>query len=84
VCAILIEREGFGGAGIDLGTSAFELGVPRRVRVRVRFTIEAPRELEGQARSFFGGEPKDFCQHVRSRHDQIIADEVSCRRTSLW
>ena len=48
MCAKLIERERLGGAGIDLGTSAFELGVPRRVRVRVRFTIEAPRELEGQ------------------------------------
>lgn len=73
MCAILIERERLGGAGIDLGTSAFDLGVPRQGRVRVRGTIEARKELEGPSRSFFGGEPKDPCQHVRSRHDPIIA-----------
>lgn len=83
MCSILIERKRLGSAGIDLGTSTFDLGIPRRARVRVRLAIEAPEKLEGQARSFFGREPKDLGQDVGGRHSGIIADDLFRRRISL-
>jgi len=83
VCSILIERKRLGGAGIDLGTSTFELGIPRRARIRVRLSIETAKKLESQAGSFFGRKPKDLSQDVGGRHSDIMADDPFRRRTSV-
>ena len=74
MCAVLIKRHCLGRAAIDLCTTTFYLRVPCRTRVRVGLPIEAPEELEGQARSFFGGEPKNFFQDVSGGHGNIIAE----------
>ena len=79
--AVLIERHCLGRAAIDLCTTTFYLRVPCRTRVRVGLPIEAPEELEGQARSFFGGEPKNFFQDVSSSHGNIIAEGA---RSCVW
>jgi hypothetical protein len=72
--AVLVERHGLGGAGLDLGRPALDLFVPRRRCVGVTSVVQAADQLERQPRTLFSGKPEDLGQHIGRCHGVILAD----------
>ncbi len=81
--SIILERHRLCGAGVDLGTPSFDLGLPRNGCIGIRLTVEAPEKLQREPGSFLGWKPEDLAQHIGGRHPLTVADEVGPRECRL-
>ena len=70
---VLVARHCLGGAGVDLGTAALNLGVPRLRCARIGLAIEPANEIHDQPRAFLGREAKNVGKDVAGRQRIILA-----------
>jgi hypothetical protein len=56
VSPVLFKSEGLGRTGIHLGAATLDLGVPGLCDAHLRFTIQAPDQLEREPRTLLGGQ----------------------------
>jgi len=80
VCAVVVETQCLRRTRCDRSSPAIDLDIPSFGGVRIARIVQATEELQCETSPFLPGESQDFTQHVRRRHDAILADVQNRRR----
>lgn len=74
VAPVLVERHGIGRAGLDFGSTAFDLVIPGLCRVGIVLAVQAADQLERQLGTLLGREAKDLRQDIGCHNVVLLAD----------
>ena len=70
---VLFEAHGLGRAGIHLGATALDLGIPGLGIPRFQL-VKTPEQLECEPRTLLGRQSQDLVKDVRSSQCASVAD----------
>jgi hypothetical protein len=68
VRSVFIDRHRVRDAGINLRTASGDFMIPRVCGAGLGFPIETADQFESKSRTFLGGKPEDYGEHVGAGH----------------
>ena len=74
VRSIFVETHCRCGTRLNLASTTVDLGVPVASRVPISCTVQTADQLQRKPSPFLWGESQDLVEHVRRRHEAILAD----------